>query len=298
MGSLEPLSVSVFFGLVSMLLWGLYDFAAKLVLRNHDSFKVLLFTQLSGSAFLIAYFARFVDPHVAKPEWTLSLVIAATLYTTGYWGLLKAFKLGELSVVSPVAAGSSALTAALGVWLLGERLAPVVVLGVVLAIVGILMISIQRNQSPRVPTRKSIPSGVQYALITLFSWGLLYVLLKILDRTIEPLSVVVMTRAFAMVLLLSAVLIAPVRRTLGATKTGIAIVFFLMGAIDVAAMVSVNFGLAYGLVAVVSPISSAYPVVSITLALAVLRERPSRFQTIGIANVVASIILLSTTAQQ
>ena len=48
-----------------------------------------------------------------------------------------------------------------------------------------------------------------------------------------------------------------------------------------------------GLLSVVSVIATMFPVVTVTLALPVLHERPSRVQWAGIAAALAGVVLLS-----
>jgi uncharacterized membrane protein len=294
-----PLSISLLFGSVAMLLWGLYDFVAKVLLRNRHSFQILFLTQLSGTVLLLVFSIRSFDLEALKPYWMASLAMFGVLYAMGYWSLLRALESGDLSTVSPVAAGSAALATVLGVLLLSEKLAPPLMLGVVLAIVGVILISTSGSSSHGAPiwrssnTAKRIPKGVPYALVTFLSWGLLYILLKLADRELQALSVVMIMRVFALLLLMGAVVMTPLRGRLRGVTSRVALLLVVMGVMDVAAIVSVNWGLAAGYVTVVSPISSAYPAVSICLALAFLRERPTLLQAIGITGVLISVVVLS-----
>ena len=296
MGSL---SISVLFGTVAMLLWGLYDFLAKVLLKDRDSFQVLFFTQLSGTVLLLGYSIGSLDLQALKPFWLVSLASLGVLYAVGYWSLLRAFELGDLSIVSPVSAGSAVLAAAFGVLFLAERLAPPLILGVFLAIVGIMLISTSGGSSNSEAVVRSstasgrIPTGVPYALVTCVSWGLLYLSLKVADRELQALSVVMIMRVFALLLLTGTAFLTPLRRKLRGVTRRLALILVVMGVMDVVAVVSANWGFASGYVAVVSPVVSAYPAVSICLAVVFLRERPTLLQVIGISSVLASVVVLS-----
>jgi drug/metabolite transporter (DMT)-like permease len=63
-----------------------------------------------------------------------------------------------------------------------------------------------------------------------------------------------------------------------------------MGAVEVGAVAAVNYGLAVGDAILVTPIASALSVVTIALAVLVLKDRISGLQGLGIAMAVAGIV--------
>jgi drug/metabolite transporter (DMT)-like permease len=92
-------------------------------------------------------------------------VLSATLELAYLWLLSAAYERGELSVVYPIARGSAPLLAvAVGLGVLGERLAPVQLAGVVLLLIGILAVTL-----PQTSGRATIPAlatGVAIAAYT------------------------------------------------------------------------------------------------------------------------------------
>ena len=78
--------------------------------------------------------------------------------------LAQAYRVGDLSVVYPIARGTAPLIAvAIGVLILGERLAPVAWLGVVLLLAGVLVV--QRPWRMLGPGGAA-PAGAGFALLT------------------------------------------------------------------------------------------------------------------------------------
>jgi bacterial/archaeal transporter family protein len=63
-----------------------------------------------------------------------------------------------------------------------------------------------------------------------------------------------------------------------------------MGLIEVGAVAAVNYGLAIGDAILLTPIASALSVVTIALAVLVLREKVTRLQAVGMALAVAGIV--------
>lgn len=91
--------------------------------------------------------------------------LSAALELAYFWLLSAAYSRGELSVVYPIARGSAPLLAVLvGLAVLGERLAPAQLLGVVLLLLGILSVTL-----PQTSGRATLPAlmtGVTIAAYT------------------------------------------------------------------------------------------------------------------------------------
>jgi drug/metabolite transporter (DMT)-like permease len=66
-----------------------------------------------------------------------------------------------------------------------------------------------------------------------------------------------------------------------------------IGLFDVAANVALAVALNEGLVSIVSVLSSLFPVVTVALAIVVLRERVSRAQGLGAAAALGGVALIS-----
>jgi bacterial/archaeal transporter family protein len=64
----------------------------------------------------------------------------------------------------------------------------------------------------------------------------------------------------------------------------------VMGAVEVSAVAAVNYGLGIGDAILITPIASALSVVTIALAVLVLRDRISTLQGVGMAMAVAGIV--------
>jgi drug/metabolite transporter (DMT)-like permease len=91
--------------------------------------------------------------------------LSAALELVYFWLLSAAYKRGEMSVVYPVARGSAPLLAVVvGLGVLGERLAPAQLVGVVLLLLGILAVTL-----PQTSGRATVPAlltGVAIAAYT------------------------------------------------------------------------------------------------------------------------------------
>ena len=104
----------------------------------------LVFTWWLLMASVVLYFPMFLyfRPPTPFTPAVWSLVAATSLtHFLYFWFLSRAYELGDLSYVYPLARGSGpAMTPALAVLLIDERLSPAGVLGIVLVVAGIFVI--------------------------------------------------------------------------------------------------------------------------------------------------------------
>jgi drug/metabolite transporter (DMT)-like permease len=145
----------------------------------HGTWNVLV--KVSGDplmTFMRAAFASaFAATLVMVPAWlwlgrpgfapsAAALCLLSSIFETVYlWLLSTAYRRGELSVVYPIARGSAPLIAVVvGLTLIGERLAPMQLAGIVLLVVGILAVTI--SQAGGRATLPALLTGVAIATYT------------------------------------------------------------------------------------------------------------------------------------
>ena len=68
------------------------------------------------------------------------LIIGFILYGVGALIMLIAYKYGSLSVLQPCLSLNYALSIFLGVWVLGESLSLMKIIGIIIIIIGVIMI--------------------------------------------------------------------------------------------------------------------------------------------------------------
>ena len=120
------MQIGVFLGLSSALMWGVADFCARGSARAAGTFRTLLFVQIIAIPALLLLTAPFGLIVFRADQWPAILAAAAVgLLILGGAGLLyRAFAIGKLALVSPIASAFAAVTALLAI-LAGERLAGV-----------------------------------------------------------------------------------------------------------------------------------------------------------------------------
>jgi drug/metabolite transporter (DMT)-like permease len=245
------------------------------------------FVQVGGFAALLALGAVLgVD---LPPRDELLLVLAIGVGgTLGYLLLYTALQMGPVSVASPVAATNGAIAAILGVVVLHEPLGTWGLVGLGLVSAGVVFASAEPNAIQRaLRGRRPVLPGAALALgaavligLTLFSF----------DTVVESVSLVTLLLVIRAV---GAVAAVPVLGALETPTRRPILIALGVGVLDAAGFVAVALGLRVGRVAVVSPISSLFAVVTVVLAWLFLREPLSTVQKAGIVLVVAGVPLLS-----
>jgi len=139
-----------------------------------------------------------------------------------------------------------------------------------------------------------IGRGVLFGLLAMIAFGVFYYAIAALSRDLGWFLPIYMTR------ISTAVLAAPlaIRRRPDPDQhltPGIVLAILAIGAVEIGGMFAFARGAQVGIVAIVAAVSSAYTLVPIAGAIAILRERLHLIQVVGIASVVTGVILLSTT---
>ena len=153
--------MGIVLGLTAALCWGSADFLARYSTRSIGTYRTLFFMQMFGFVGLGLYlwqsgeFERLYQRAVWQ-DWAWA-TLAALLNIVSSLSLYRAFEIGVLSIVSPIAASYGALTAILAV-LSGETLSITRALGIVAALLGVILASF-------LPSRfkgKNYPPGLSF----------------------------------------------------------------------------------------------------------------------------------------
>ncbi|MBI3521532.1 MAG: DMT family transporter [Chloroflexi bacterium] len=207
--------------------------------------------------------------------------------------LYRSLAIGPIAVVSPVVASYTAVTVILVVVFLGEQLSALQTLAIVVTFAGVLLASTDIRQV--VATLGRPLPGVRIALIATIGFGCWGALMAGATRTEEPLALVLVGRASAMVALL--VIVAALRRRPPSDRSARAIgLLVAVGVFDTIANVLFVVGVQGGFAAIVATASGIYPVLPAVLAIVVLGERLALNQYAGIAVILGGLALLGLSA--
>jgi drug/metabolite transporter (DMT)-like permease len=125
--------------LFAAMLHAIWNMLAK---RSIDN-QTFLIGSVALSTVMLAPFALMRWQPVPPAAWGI-VVLSAALESAYYLLLGKAYKGGDLSLVYPISRGSSPMfVTLLAVFVLGERIAPIGVIGILLTVVGIYVVHLK-----------------------------------------------------------------------------------------------------------------------------------------------------------
>jgi drug/metabolite transporter (DMT)-like permease len=268
--------------LLSSLLWGSGDFVAGWLSRSRSAFAVAGFAQIVGLLLIAVVVLVSGAWQVGLGPYVFWGALGSVAGLGGLILLYLALATGHMGVVSPIAA-LGVLVPLTVAFLQGETPSRVQFLGILLAVVGVVLAS-----GPEV----SGAAGARPVLLAIGAatgFGFFYVVMDQGAAT-SPVMTLFVQRVVASLLVLGAV--AMVRSSGGLTR-GDAPWIVLVGALDVGANLTLVLALETGLLAVVSVLASLYPLVTVVLAWAILKERLAPVQYAGAAIVLIGVIAIN-----
>ena len=221
-----------------------------------------------------------------RPELLLEGVALGVVNALATLSLYKGFEVGHLSIVSPIASSYPVVSVFLAIIFLGESLTGERLLGITLVIVGIILVSIQKQQQE---LRKRVTEGVVYAIIYMVLGGVLFFGLKPVSQVLGVYLPVLLLR-WTSACILAAVFLA--WKPKGAIRLNAFSFIAVIAILDTFANVAYNVGVSYGTVSIVSTVGGLFSPVTVLLAWICLKERLTTHQIIGFLAVAAGVTVL------
>lgn len=276
--------LAVSLALIACLNWGISAFLAGMKSRIMPVLTLLVFSSMASLAmFIIIMGARGV-PLPRDPR-LLYAAMGGACGVGALYCLYRGLAVGAISVVVPVSS-LCALVPVLAGFAIGEVLRPIQVVGILLAISGGVMVSLEKNTDA---DKKSFAAGILPALGAALGFGVFFVVMD-LAGTVDPIWAAMISRSSFFLFLLPAVLL---KRPCLKVKTTHLPAVFAIGILDGSAALAYTIATTKGLLSLVSVISSLYPAVSVLLAAFILKERLRGLQFFGVTLAITGVTLIS-----
>jgi drug/metabolite transporter (DMT)-like permease len=270
----------------SALLVGGADFVGGFLSRTVDAVRVAAAAQLVGLALAVPTALFVASERVTTSDacWAVGSGVAVALGLVCFY---TAMTRGLISVVAPVTAVTGALVPLLYALGGGERPGEAAVAGIALAIVAIGLVSLgPMGPAEAAASRDALPLAIAAGVL----FGLFYVCFARVheDAGLWPVAISRLTSATVLVALAIALT--------GGLSVGRAAAPWVVaiGALEVAAAVTLLLALQRGPISVASVLASLYPVTTTFLAALVLRERLRGLQLAGVALALVAVALISS----
>jgi drug/metabolite transporter (DMT)-like permease len=277
--------VAVVLALCSAVVYGASDFLGGLASRRAAVFGVVALSQLVGLAALLALLPWLGGPvTLADLAWGAS---AGVLGSTGLVVFFRALAHGVMSVIAPVTAVTAAAVPVLVGLLSGNRIGPWAAAGILLALLAVVLVSAEGGLAS---LRAARPATLTAPLLAGMAFGFFFVLL---DRTSADAGLTPLVAARLASVVLVVVVALASRQPLRVPRAALPLVL-VSGVGDMTA--NALFLLATqqdGQLAITGVLASLYPVSTVVLAQAVLRERLVRAQVAGLGVAAAAVVLIT-----
>ena len=272
--------MTVIFGLAAAVAWGAGDFGGGLASRRVPVYGVVLVSQAAGGA-LCLVLALILGESFPTGKDLLVCIAAGLVGGFGITMLYRGLAIGRMGIVAPITGVLAAVIPVIAGFVLQGVPPPLVLLGIVLAVVAVVLVS-------RVADEAGGRAGLTEALVGGTSIGLFGV--AIAQLTPGDLFADLTTIRLVQGLLVALIVMA----TRAAWRPGgLVLPLIVIGLLDTVGNALYLAAVQTGQLAIASVLSAMYPVATVILAAAVLREPITRDHTVGIALAAAAIALIS-----
>ena len=274
--------MTLFLAAVTAVTWGFGELVYLRITKALGGYTASLWTSIFGLVLIIPVAIASGFPTSGGTDFALAMggalvgVAGALLYAL-------ALQYGQLSIVSPVVSAAAGVSAVLAVLVLGEHLRTPTAIAVVGAIIGVAL-------TAWVARGGGHGRATVLAVLAALGLGVYNLLLAGSADAIGPIWAIVAFRTVSVVVLI------PVARARGELRLARAgrRWLALSCVLETIGFCTLAIALSRGPVAVVAVVASQYPVIAVTGAAILLRERLRTRQWIGVAFVLASVAVLST----
>ena len=276
--------IAAVFALCASASWGLADFLGGLKSRTVPVLVVMAVAQPVGVVSVALLTAIRGEGFPADDALWLA-VPSAVLGTVGIAAFYRGMSIGAISLVAPITGTGAAIPVAWGITR-GDDVSSLQLAGFGFALTGIVLASLERHPERRTAR---VGAGIAWGLVGAVAFGAYFIPMHEASNVDWAWASLVFRCASFSLVLLAVLAVRPqlarARGHLGALA--------LIGLLDTGGNVFFAGAATHGQVSVVSVLASLYPVLTVVLALAVLRERPAVWQGVGAAAALAGVVLVT-----
>jgi uncharacterized membrane protein len=274
--------------LLSSVMWGSADFLGGTLTRRAQAVAVVACSQVLSLTVILPFAlatGAFADPTGYLP-WALAAGLVGMVSLVAFYAALAT---GTMGVVAPIAATGVVVPVALGL-ASGERPRPVQLVGVVLAVAGVVLAS---GPEIRGVETGQARGGVRSLLLALFAAVGFGLVLWFLSKAGHYSVTMTLVTQRAASLVVAVVLVFVIRSSGGLGRRDVPLLL-LIGVGDATANAMYTLATRTGLVSLVSVLGSLYPVATVLGARFVHGERMRPVQNAGVVSALAGVALIAS----
>lgn len=297
--------MGILLGLTAALCWGAADFFARYATRLVGTYRTLFFMQFFGFVSLSLYLLlsgtwRHLYLTIGWQTWLWTL-LAVFLNIVSSLALYRAFEVGVLTIVSPIAASYAAITVLLAV-LAGEVISQIHSIGIVTSLIGVVLAATPITWKLGAKALASIPKmprssrwagdGIGLAVMASLGYGIAFWLFGF--RVTPVLGGVIPVWFVRLITPCVLFMFAPITQQSIRIPRG-RVWWYLagVGILDTAAFVAATVGYTTAQVSIVSVLASLFSAVTVLLAWLFLHDRLQWNQWFGVGVIFVGVALVN-----
>ena len=284
-------SLGILMGILVMLSWGVSDIFAAKASRRISARVIFFFSQLILVLLFLVSSRFHAFPARISPVDMALIASCGVLSLVGYLSLIKGLQQGPISVVSILSGSAPVITVIIALLFLDEKISLLQGIGVICAIMGAILASLSLKGMGSF-SFESWKKGARYGFFSMVGFGLFYVIADGLVERMGGFYPIFLAKSVSFLIFLC--LPGALSAVRGEKISG-RWLWFMIGAIGILEFLGQFFygrGVEIGQTAIIVPIASAFPIVTITLAHIFFRERLQKSQYLGIATALIGIVMI------
>ena len=287
---MNVIALSVAFGIVAAVGWGVADFIAAAASKRLGVLRTATGVHLSSSVALAGYFLFVFEPDLLTWLHWATLAGISVLGVLIYIAFYRALSEGPVAVVSPIVSSYAIVLIALAMAFSGERLSVWQVVGAICSIGGVVLASFDPRGLK--DGGRVIGLGVWLAIVTMLGIGVLSYAIGILSRELGWFLPVYISRTMTLGLFIP--LTAVMRQwNLRGVTIPLAIAIAIAGIVEVGGMFAYARGAEIGVISIVAAASISYPLIPMLGGIIVFGERLAVSQWVGLCIALAGLLVLA-----
>lgn len=292
------LSISIIVGLVAMLSWGIADFLQSTAIRKLGEYKTMFLSNFFGFLALIPFLFNKNMYAIAMPN-LLLLFFAGFSQVVAIVNFYKSMNIGEIAIVTPISASYPVVAVILMVVFLHAKLTFLSVIAIIILIIGIILTATDLRKLKHLHEAK----GVKESLFALVLWGFYFFVISLGASDTTLFGINFPETHYMAMFFYSTIINGAMMATYALMNKGFPkkedfkskkwVIVIITTIIYTIAWIVLNYGMTVGNPALITSISSLYPMICVVLAMIFNKEKLVINQKIGIATILLGLVLIS-----
>jgi len=284
------------FAILTILLCGVAGVISKYALRSATTSTLVIssfIVIMPVSLFLLIYYTVVRGLEGVDPAYVALGLLSALFANLGFFLYFDSLERGPLLIVGPISSAYPAIIVVAAILVLGETLDPLQTLGVTMTMAGVVALLYLHGAA--MGKMKCPRSALALAILAVISWGIWGIVLKAALRELDVILYLGLSTLVMPPLTLGYLKLRNRGKKIGIPKFSLPVILAIISVeVEQLGFFSETFAVSNGPASLVFPVVASYPVVTIIVAYAFLKERISLKEALLIIAVIGGIILLST----